>query len=134
MNASLPALGLNAAEIAAFDQFAGVSSLQFDPDALQDLQSQLNLLAARSETQNAARAAADAAAPAATAQTPAASPNFQLNELSVSFTELKETLSQRTVGNGNGVTAQISAFNLPIQEMRVALSNPAGEPAQLQVP
>ncbi|HTB92450.1 MAG TPA: hypothetical protein VK728_06440, partial [Candidatus Sulfotelmatobacter sp.] len=87
LNASLVALGLNAAEIAAFDQFAGVL-LQFSPNALQDLQSQLNLLAARFQTQNAAPAAAAAApavtpaatpsaAPAATTQTQAASPNFQ---------------------------------------------------------
>jgi hypothetical protein len=57
-----------------------------------------------------------------------------LNELSVSFTGLKETLSQRTQGNGNGATTQISAFNLQIQEVRVTLGNPAGETAQLQVP
>jgi hypothetical protein len=126
LNASLTALGLNAAEIAAFDQFAGVL-LQFDPNALQDLQNQLNLLAARFQTQN----AAPAAAPAATAQTQAASPNFQLTELSVSFIGLNETLTQ---GNGTGTTAQISAFSLQIQEVRVTLSNPTGETAQLRVP
>jgi hypothetical protein len=36
LNASLVTLGLNAAEIAAFDQFAGVL-LQFGPNSLQDL-------------------------------------------------------------------------------------------------
>ncbi|HET7107370.1 MAG TPA: hypothetical protein VFI38_11215 [Candidatus Acidoferrum sp.] len=126
LNASLSALGLNAAEIAAFDQFAGVL-LQFDPNALQDLQNQLNLLAARFQTQN--------AAPAATPQTPAAAaPNFQLTELSISFSGLNGTLTQKNQGSGNGTTAQFSAFNLQIQEVRVTLSNPAGETAQLQVP
>lgn len=134
LNASLTSLGLNAAEIAAFDQFAGVL-LQFDPNALQDLQSQLNLLAARFQTQNAAPAASTAAAaPAANAQTAAASPNFQLTELSVSFTGLKETLTQGNQSNGTGTTTQISAFNLQIQEVRVTLSNAAGETARLQVP
>jgi hypothetical protein len=68
LNASLTALGLNAAEISAFDQFAGVL-LQFDPNALQDLQNQLNLLVTRFQTQN--------SAPAVATQTPAACPNFQ---------------------------------------------------------
>jgi hypothetical protein len=125
LNASLTSLGLNAAEIAAFDQFAGVL-LQFDPAALRDLQNQLNLLAARFQTQS--------AAPAATPQPPATSPNFQLTELSVSFTGLNETLRQGSQGNGNGTTAQISAFSLQIQEVRVTLSNPTGQTAQLQVP
>lgn len=125
LNASLSALGLNAAEIAAFDQFAGVL-LQFNPNALQDLQNQLNLLAARFQTQN--------ATPAATPQTAAAPPNFQLTELSISFSGLNGTLTQGNPGNGNGTTTQFSAFQLQIQEVRVTLSNPAGETAQLQVP
>jgi hypothetical protein len=132
LNASLNALGLNAFEIAAFDQFAGVL-LQFDPNALQDLQNQLNLLASRFQIQN----AAPATAPAVNAQTPSASPNFQLTELSISFSGLNGTLTQTnqgTQGNANGTTAQFSAFSLQIQEVRVTLSNPAGEPTQLQVP
>jgi hypothetical protein len=132
LNASLSALGLNAAEIAAFDQFAGVL-LQFDPNALQDLETQLNLLAARFQTQNAAPAATPQS-PATVPQTPAASPNFQLTELSIAFSGLNGTLTQKNQGNGNGTTAQFSAFNLQIQEVRVTLSNPAGETAQLQVP
>ena len=135
LNASLTALGLNAAEIAAFDQFAGVL-LQFDPNALQDLQNQLNLLATRFQIQNAAPAPA-AQTPAATPQTPAASPNFQLTELSISFSGLNETLTQNNQGNqggGNGTTTQFSAFSLQIQEVRVTLSNPAGQTTQLQVP
>ena len=116
LNASLTALGLNAAEIAAFDQFAGVL-LQFEPNALQDLQSQLNLLASRFQTQNAAPTAAAAApattptatpavAPAAATQTPAASPNFRLTELSISFSGLNGTLTQGNPGNGNGTSTQ----------------------------
>lgn len=139
LNASLSALGLNAAEIAAFDQFAGVL-LQFDPNALQDLETQLNLLAARFQTQNAAPAAtprtpsATTQTAGATAQEPVASPNFTLTELSISFSGLNGTLTQKNQGNGNAATAQFSAFNLQIQEVRVTLSNPAGETAQLQVP
>lgn len=125
LNASLTSLGLSVAEIAAFDQFAGVL-LQFDPNALHDLESQLNLLATRFQTQN--------AAPAATPQSPATSPSFQLTELSISFTGLNETLSQGNQGNGSGTATQISAFSLQIQEVRVTLSNPAGQTAQLQVP
>jgi len=125
LNASLTSLGLNAAEIAAFDQFAGVL-LQFDPNALRDLENQLNLLAARFQSQN--------AAPATASQSPATSPNFQLTELSVSFAGLNETLTQGNQGNGNGTTTQVSAFSLQIQEVRVTLSNPAGQTAQLQVP
>jgi len=122
LNASLTALGLNAAEIAAFDQFAGVL-LQFDPNVLQDLQNQLNLLAARFQAQS--------AAPAAAAQAPSASPNFQLTELSISFSGLNGTITQ---GNGSGTATQFSAFTLQIQEVRVTLSNPTGETAQLKVP
>jgi hypothetical protein len=142
LNASLSALGLNAAEIAAFDQFAGVL-LQFDPNALQDLQNQLNLLATRFQFQNAAPAttqqtpATTAQTPTPTQQTPAASPNFQLTELSISFSGLNGTLTQKNQGNqgnGNGTSAQFSAFNLQIQEVRVTLSNPAGQTTQLQVP
>jgi hypothetical protein len=133
LNASLSALGLNAAEIAAFDQFAGVL-LQFDPNALQDLETQLNLLATRFQTQNAAPAATPHQSPATAPQPPAASPNFQLTELSIAFSGLNGTLTQKNQGNGNGTTAQFSAFNLQIQEVRVTLSNPAGETAQLQVP
>jgi hypothetical protein len=142
LNASLSALGLNPAEIAAFDQFAGVL-LQFDPNALQDLQNQLNLLASRFQIQNAAPAAAPqgpVATPQTTAttpQTPTASPNFQLTELSISFSGLNGTLTQKNQvnqGNGNGTTIQFSAFNLQIQEVRVTLGNPAGETTQLQVP
>ncbi|HXJ12719.1 MAG TPA: hypothetical protein VNH19_10640 [Candidatus Limnocylindrales bacterium] len=125
LNASLAALGLNAAEIAAFDQFAGVL-LQFDPNALQDLQNQLNLLASRFRAQN--------AAPAATPQTPAVSPNFQLTELSISFSGLNGTLTQGNPGTGDGTTTQFSAFSLRIQEVRVTLSNSAGETTQLRVP
>jgi hypothetical protein len=125
LNASLVALGLNAAEIAAFDQFAGVL-LQFDPNALQELQNQLNLLAARFQAQN--------AAPAAAAQTPPASPKFHLTELSISFSGLNGTLPQGNPNNGNGTTTQFSAFSLQIQEVRVTLSNPTGETTQLKVP
>jgi hypothetical protein len=46
LNSALAALGLTAAEIQAFDQFASVI-LQTDPNALQDLQAQLNALASR---------------------------------------------------------------------------------------
>jgi hypothetical protein len=46
LNSALAALGLTAAEIQAFDRFASVI-LQIDPNTLQDLQAQLNALAAR---------------------------------------------------------------------------------------
>jgi hypothetical protein len=127
LNASLVALGLNAAEIAAFDQFAGIL-LQFDPNGLRALEGQLNLLASRFQTQNTALATAAAPQPAPT------SPNFQLTELSISFTGLNGTLPQGNPGNGTGTATQFSAFNLQIQEVRVTLSNPTGETAQLQVP
>jgi hypothetical protein len=127
LNASLVALGLNPAEIAAFDQFAGII-LQFDPNGLQALEGQLNLLASRFQTQN--TAPGTAAAP----QSPALSPNFQLAELSVSFTGLSGTHPQGNSGNGTGTATQFSAFSLQIQEVRVTLSNPTGETAQLQLP
>ena len=99
LNSALASLGLNAAEIAAFDQYAGIL-LQFDPNALQDLENQLNLLAAQYQTQNAPAPAATTPAATTTAATtgaatttvaPAAtpSPGFQLNELSITFTGVK---------------------------------------------
>jgi trimeric autotransporter adhesin len=77
LNSSLASLGLTSAEIAAFDQYASVL-LQFDPNALQDLQSQLNLLATQYTTNGGGNAAAQPAATntasaATAAPTPAAS-------------------------------------------------------------
>jgi hypothetical protein len=156
LNSALTALGLNAAEIAAFDQYAGIL-LQFDPNALQLLESQLNLLAAKYQTQNAPAVAAastgqaaasgptsgqvsgvtPATGPAntpASGQTAATNPGFQLTELSITFTGVKETLNQGGQGNGNAKATQVSAFSLQIQEVRVSLTNPAGQTTQLQVP
>ncbi|HKM66676.1 MAG TPA: hypothetical protein VJX70_05875 [Candidatus Acidoferrum sp.] len=156
LNSTLTALGLNAAEIAAFDQFAGIL-LQFNPNALQQLESQLNLLAAQYQTQNApAPAAAAAAAPTAATTAPAAAPatpataaptpvtaapaaaavtpGFQLTELAISFKGVNETVTQGGQNGGNSTTTQISAFSLQVQEVRVSLTNPAGQTTQLQVP
>jgi hypothetical protein len=145
LNSSLQALGLNAAEIAAFDQFAGVL-LQFDPNGLQDLENQLNLLAAQFQAGNAAPTPAAAtqapvnAQTAATPQTPATTqgpaptPSYQLSELSVSFTGVQGTLNQSGQNGGAGSATQFAAFNLQIQEVRVSLTNPAGQTTQLQVP
>jgi hypothetical protein len=141
LNASLSALGLNAAEIAAFDQFASVL-LQFDPNALQDLQNQLNLLAAQFETQNAPATTAPAtnsaagAAPATTAaaQTPANPPGFQLNELSISFKGVQETVKQGVQNGGAAATTTLSAFSLQLKEVSVTLTNPAGQTTQVQTP
>jgi len=133
LNSALTALGLNAVEIAAFDQFAGIL-LQFNPNALQQLESQLNLLAAQYQTQ---KAPAPAATPAAAPTTPAAAPvtpQFQLTELAISFTGVNETLSQGTQNDGNNTTTQISAFSLQVQEVRVSLTNPVGQTTQLQAP
>ncbi len=126
LNASLSALGLNAAEIAAFDQFAS-ALLQFDPNALQDLQSQLNLLATQFQTQNAPPANASL-------QPAAGSPGFQLNELSVSFKGVQETVNQGSQSAGTSATATFSAFSLQIKEVSVTLSNPAGQTTQVQSP
>jgi hypothetical protein len=76
LNSSLASLGLTSAEIAAFDQYASVL-LQFDPNALQDLQSQLNLLATQYTTNGGGNAAVQPAATntasaATAAPTPAA--------------------------------------------------------------
>ncbi len=151
LNASLSALGLNAAEIAAFDQFASVL-LQFDPNALQDLQNQLNLLATQFQTQNAPRTTAPspnaAATPtpaanstatatpatAAVAPPPANAPGFQLNELSISFKGVQETVNQGTQNGGTSATTTLSAFSLQIKEVSVTLNNPAGQPTQVQSP
>jgi hypothetical protein len=150
LNASLSALGLNAAEIAAFDQFASVL-LQFDPNALQDLQNQLNLLATQFQTQNSPATTAPAtntatgtpatnpaatATPATTAaaQTPTNTPGFQLNELSISFKGVQETINQGTRNGGTAATTTLSAFSLQIKEVSVTLTNPAGQTTQVQTP
>jgi len=124
LNSALAALGLNAAEIAAFDQFASVL-LQFSPNALQDLQNQLALLASQFQTQNAATPAAPQSPPA---------PSFQLNELSVSFTGLQGTLNQTSANGGASTATSLSAFNLQVKEVSVTLSNPAGQTTQVTVP
>jgi hypothetical protein len=151
LNASLSALGLNATEIAAFDQFASIL-LQFDPNALQDLQNQLNLLATQFQTQNSPATTAPAtntaagtipaANPAATATpsttaaapTPTNTPGFQLNELSISFKGVQETINQGTRNGGTAATTILSAFSLQIKEVSVTLTNPAGQTTQVQTP
>ncbi len=145
LNAALVSLGLNPAEIAAFDQFAKLL-LQFNPNALQDLQNQLHELAAEFAASNVAStapaapattttagqaAATTQATPAATAgqtATPATQQGFQLTELSVSFTGINETLTQ------GGNTSQFSAFRLRVQEVRVSLTSPAGQTVRVQSP
>jgi hypothetical protein len=150
LNASLSALGLNAAEIAAFDQFAAVL-FQFDPNALQDLQNQLNLLATQFQTLNApATTAPSTNAAAATTSTtntaatttpattaappPANAPGFQLTELSISFKGVQETVNQTTQNGGTLATTTLSAFSLQIKEVSVTLTNPAGQTTQVQSP
>ncbi len=134
LNSALAALGLNATEIAAFDQFASVV-LQFDPNALQDLQNQLNLLASQFQTQNAPAANASPQSIAnASPQSAATTPGFQLKELSISFTGVQGTLNQTAQNGGTPTAVSFSAVNLQIKEVRVTLTNPAGQTAQVQAP
>jgi hypothetical protein len=130
LNSSLSALGLNAAEIAAFDQFAALL-LQFDPNGLAELQNELNLLATRFQAQSGAAgntpqtpaASNSATQPAA----PANTPGFQLSELSISFASV-------SAGNSRaGGGSQFSAFSLQIQEISVTLGAPSGQTTQIQV-
>lgn len=123
LNSSLSALGLNAAEIAAFDQYASLL-LQFDPNGLQDLQNQLQLLASRFQAQS--------AVPASAQQAPASTPGFQLTELSVSLTAVAGTLQQQTQTGANANNGQLAAVNLQVQEATITLTNPAGGTTQLQ--
>lgn len=126
LNSDLSALGLNAAEIAAFDQFASVL-LQYDPNALQDLENELNLLAAQFQTQAGAQAGG-------TQQATANSPGFQLNELSITFRNFTGATGAQGPNAAGQPPAQVSGFTLEVQAVTVTLGNAAGQTAQIQVP
>jgi hypothetical protein len=123
LNSSLAGLGLTAAEIAAFDQYAAVL-LQFDPNALQDLQSQLNLLATQyatngggnaAATQSAAAspASASAAAPAATAVPAANSGNITAaTATTASAIPLLNPAQSSAAATNNPPNFQLSAFSI----------------------
>jgi hypothetical protein len=132
LNSALAALGLNAAEIQAFDQFASVI-LQFDPNGLQILQTQLNALATRFGSAAPAGANATSSTNSAnSANNSAAAPNFQLNGLSVSFGVASGSPSGASnasaTTNGN---QQSSAFQLQISEIQITLTAPNGQTVQL---
>ncbi|HUL33299.1 MAG TPA: hypothetical protein VL128_05420 [Candidatus Eisenbacteria bacterium] len=126
LNSDLSALGLNAAEIAAFDQFASVL-FQFDPNALQELENELNLLATQFQEQ--AGAATGAAQPASTN-----SPGFQLNELSIVFRGFTAATNPQGSNTAAPSPAQLAGFTLQVQAVSVTLGNAAGHTAQIQVP
>ncbi len=135
LNSALVALGLDPAAIAAFDQFAGVL-LQINPNALQDLQTQLNSLAQQFTTSTGTAATQ---APTNTTAAPAANaaanpPGFQLTALSIKFTGINETVQQAGQNGNPGTTTQISAFRLQIREVSVSLAAPNGQAVQLQSP
>ena len=140
-NAQLKALGLTPQEIQAFDQAASLIQ-QFSPAAFQDLLSQLNALANQFASQAAPSAAAassttSSATTGATTGTTggagAATPGFQLTELSLRFSGVNETIQSGT--GAAATTKQVSAYSLQLQEVRVTLSSPAtGQVAQLQAP
>jgi len=133
LNAAVVSLGLNPAEIAAFDQFAKLL-LQFNPNALQDLQNQLHELAAEFSANNNANATPAATTAGTTATAPqatttAAPPSqqgYHLTELSVSFTGINET---STLG---GNTSQCSAFQLQVREVQVSLASAVGKTVRVQ--
>jgi trimeric autotransporter adhesin len=159
LNKALSALGLNSDQVNAFDQVAGLIKA-FSPDAFKSLVSQLQNLAhansaavpssaSASAAGNTSSAAAGAATPASAtsgASTPAStatpSPStasvpasgFQVQELSIKFSGLQETLSQSSAVNGqtSNSSVQLSAFSLQIQEVNLTLANNAsGQSIQL---
>jgi hypothetical protein len=159
LNSSLASLGLTAAEIAAFDQYASVL-LQFDPNALEDLQSQLNLLATQYSTNGGGTAAAQAAATntaSATTAAPAASSAAASNIAATTPSAIPLLNPAQSSATNNNPTFQLSAFSitfgppsqtssqssdaqtappvgLTIVEASVTLNNPSSQSVQLRSP
>lgn len=123
LNAALLSLGLDSAEIVAFDQFAKLL-LQIHPNALRDLRNQLRELAAESTANN----TTSIAPPKAGQTAPANQQRFQLTALSVSFQGINQALTQ------GGSTSRFSASQLPVQEVQVALRSPDGQTVRVQTP
>jgi hypothetical protein len=151
LNKALSALGLNSDQVNAFDQIAGLIKA-FSPDAFKSLVSQLQNLAQANSSAIASAAsspasgvaAASSSRPASSTPAPASSgasssgssptsssaapaPNsgFQVQELSIKFSGLQETLSQSSAVNGqaSNSSVQLSAFSLQIQEVNLTLAN-----------
>ncbi len=120
LNASLAALGLSAEEIAAVDRVAQLIK-DFSPAAFTSLINQLQALA-----QDSAPSAAASANPANASGTQT-SGGFSIQELSIKFAGVNETVQQ------GGNTLQLSAFQLQVSEVNLTLNNATtGQTAQIQ--
>jgi hypothetical protein len=135
LNSSLAALGLSQAEIDVIDRVAQLIK-DFSPAAFTSLVNQLQILQQDTTQNTTANAAANTAPTNATGTNTQNGGAFTLQELSIKFAGVNETLQQNGNGkNANGGTVQLSAFQLQVSEVQITLSNPAtGQTAQVQAP
>ncbi len=60
---------------------------------------------------------------------------FQIQELSIKFSGVQETLNQSGAnGQAGNTSVQLSAFNLQVEEVNLTLANGNGQTAQIQAP
>ena len=145
LNNALAALGLDPTELAVVDRIALLLQ-DFNPLVFASLVNQLTALAQTTAPQASAAGAANSADAnantATTATTPAgntgptAAPGaFQLQSLVINFTGLQATLSAPPANGAQGNTvAELSAFDLQVQEVNLTLANGNGQIVTLQAP
>jgi hypothetical protein len=133
LNAALTSLGLSADEIAAVDRVAQLIK-DFSPAAFTSLINQLNVLAQDTAQPAATTATNTTAATGGGATSGAATGGFSIQELSVKFSGVNETLQPK--GNtGNGGTIQVSAFQIQVSEVTLTLNNgTTGQTSQITAP
>ena len=123
LNNALAALGLSAADMAVIDRIAALIS-DFNPTAYTSLVQQLEFLAQ-----------SQAAAPA-NGSSPLANPSngLQIQELTVRFSAVNETLQSGNAQTGGGTKVQVSAFNLQVEGIRITFTNNVGKTVQVEAP
>lgn len=133
LNSALAALGLNDSQLAQIDRVASLIQV-FNPLAFTSLVYQLEALAQANASQAGAGATAPGATTANTSQTNGAG-GFQIQELTIKFSGVQESISQTGAGTqGSNSNVQLSAFNLQVEEVSLTLANPAGQSLQLTAP
>jgi hypothetical protein len=145
LNNTLAALGLDPTQLAVVDRIALLLQ-DFSPLAFTSLVNQLTALAQTTVPQASAAGGANPTGanpnPATSTTTPegstAATPAvgaFQLQSLEIKFTGVQATLSATPANGDQGNTvAQLSAFDLQVQEVNLTLANGNGQIISLQAP
>ncbi len=140
LNSAPAALGLDPTELALVDRIASLIQ-DFNPLAFTSLIRQLEALARANAAQSAAPLAGTrqtgTTAPTATVGNTlgaSSTDGFQIRELVIKFSGVQESLTQPGGAQAGSANFQLSAFNLQVQEVNLALANPAGQSFQITAP